>query len=66
MLHELKARFPALPVYDPIDALCDREQCYLMRAGVLLFRDNHHLSVNGSKLLADDLKKWMAKNGLLD
>jgi peptidoglycan/LPS O-acetylase OafA/YrhL len=66
MLRALREKFPALPVYDPIDALCDAERCYLMRDGVLLYRDNHHLSVNGSKLLADDLKKWMAKNRLLD
>jgi hypothetical protein len=66
MLRTLRGRFPALAVYDPIDALCDRQRCYLMRDDVLLYRDNHHLSVNGSKLLAGDLKRWMAANKLLD
>jgi hypothetical protein len=66
MLRALRERFPALAVYDPIDALCDRERCYLMRERVLLYRDNHHLSVNGSRLLAGDLKRWLAANKLLD
>jgi peptidoglycan/LPS O-acetylase OafA/YrhL len=66
LLHDLRGRFPDLAVYDPIDVFCDRVRCYLMREGVLLFRDNHHLSVNGSKLLASDLKRWMAANRLLD
>jgi peptidoglycan/LPS O-acetylase OafA/YrhL len=66
LLRNLQAAFPALAVYDPIDALCDAERCYLMRDGVLLYRDNHHLSVNGSKLVAADMKKWMAANKLLD
>ena len=62
----LRAEFPALAVYDPIGALCEGDLCYLMRDGVLLYRDNHHLSVNGSKLVAIDLKRWMASNKLLD
>lgn len=65
-VRDLRAKFPSLAVYDPIDALCDRELCYLMRDGVLLYRDNHHLSVNGSRLVASDLKRWMAANRLLD
>lgn len=66
LLRGLRKKFPDLAVFDPIDSLCDQERCYLMRNGVLLFRDNHHLSVNGSKLLASDLKRWMAGNKLLD
>jgi len=65
-LRDLLKKFPDLAVFDPIDSFCDQDRCYLMRDGVLLFRDNHHLSVNGSKHLARDLKRWMAEKKLLD
>ena len=66
MLRDLRRKVPDLAVYDPLGVLCDAGRCYLMRDGVLLYRDNHHLSVNGSKRLAMDLKKWLAGKGLLD
>ncbi|HUK04753.1 MAG TPA: SGNH hydrolase domain-containing protein, partial [Burkholderiales bacterium] len=66
LLQELLRKIPDLAVYDPIASLCDARRCYLMRNGVLLYRDNHHLSVNGSKLVARDLKRWLAEKRLLD
>ncbi len=66
LLRALRENFPDLAVYDPIESLCDQARCYLMRDGELLYRDRSHLSVNGSKHLANDLKKWMAGNNLLD
>ena len=65
LVRELGLRFAGLPVYDPIDALCGPERCYLMRDGVLLYRDNHHLSVNGSRRIALHMKRWLADNRLL-
>jgi peptidoglycan/LPS O-acetylase OafA/YrhL len=37
-----------LTVLDPMDVLCDADQCYGMRDGTLLYRDDDHLSIAGS------------------
>jgi peptidoglycan/LPS O-acetylase OafA/YrhL len=42
---------PRLQVVDPFEALCDSRYCYAVRDGVLLYRDDHHLSVAGSEFV---------------
>ena len=52
LIHELLTYEPALRVVDPIENFCDRDRCFLMRDHTLYYRDQHHLSVSGSKLMA--------------
>ena len=40
---------PHLHVVDPMDVLCDAKQCHAMIDGVLMYRDDDHLSIEGSK-----------------
>ena len=48
LLDRMKERFPDLWVFDPLPLLCDDAACYLMKDGHLLYRDQHHLSLDGS------------------
>lgn len=44
VLHE----FPGIKVWDPARDLCDDQYCWAMKEGVLLYRDEAHLSESGS------------------
>lgn len=48
IISRLKAANPSIDVHDPIDLMCDTEQCSYAREHVILYRDSHHLSVRGS------------------
>ena len=51
---KLKQRFPELSVIDPLRILCGRD-CPLIMGDTLLYRDSHHLSKRGSRLVAREL-----------
>ncbi|WP_281039946.1 SGNH hydrolase domain-containing protein [Rhizobium sp. AG855] len=40
-------------IFDPMSALCDPDRCFAMADGKLLYRDDNHLSTEGSLFLAD-------------
>jgi peptidoglycan/LPS O-acetylase OafA/YrhL len=40
---------PDLHVVDPMEVLCDAAECHAMIDGVLMYRDDHHLSMAGSR-----------------
>ena len=39
---------PDLHVVDPMDALCDARRCHAVINGYLMYRDDHHLTVEGA------------------
>lgn len=51
----LRSRYPRLIVFDPLDALCARDECRVVAGNVLMYRDSHHLSTRGSKVVAEKL-----------
>lgn len=51
MIDKLKVDFPRLKILDPFDTLCDSTVCFLVLDGKPLYRDQDHLSVDGSNLL---------------
>lgn len=53
------ARFPAVSVFDPQPQLCDANSCRAMQAGTLLYLDDDHLSVAGSRLLGRSVVEAM-------
>ena len=55
LITRLKAVHPKLVVFDPLPLFCDAKSCYLVRRGTVLFRDQTHLSVAGSDLVATQL-----------
>lgn len=48
--------FPSVIVYDPLDLFCDTSKCYAMRNGVMLYRDDDHISVAGASTVIDGLR----------
>ncbi len=49
--------FPSVKVFDPAVLLCDTQYCWAMKEGKMLYRDDDHLSVEGSRFIARELAK---------
>lgn len=47
--------FPEVQVFDAAKTLCDEKFCWAVLGGKMLYRDDDHLSVDGSELLAKGL-----------
>jgi peptidoglycan/LPS O-acetylase OafA/YrhL len=52
---ELGARHANLKVFDPLDVLCSADRCAIDRGDFMLYRDSHHLSDRGSRIVARGL-----------
>jgi peptidoglycan/LPS O-acetylase OafA/YrhL len=53
------AKFSDVHVIDGNDAFCDETACRMNGDGVLMFRDNNHLSIEGSRALAERMAPQM-------
>jgi hypothetical protein len=51
--------FPAVQVFDAAAELCDTQWCWAMKDGQMLYRDDDHLSVQGSLHVARALAKLL-------
>lgn len=49
LLNRVFADFPSVEVFDPLPYFCDDEYCRAMKDDRILYRDQHHLSLQGSK-----------------
>jgi len=59
-LYHVLERHPAVSVIDPVGYMCDARACYGRRDGVLLYRDDDHLSLGGSYWVAGQLRDAFA------
>lgn len=50
-----------VPLFNPIDLVCDEGHCSLIKKERLIYRDSHHLSITGSKLVSNNLILWLNK-----
>lgn len=64
MIDPILRDFPEVRVFDPTDALCDDKYCWVMKDGQMLYRDNNHFSLAGSRYIARFFGAAM-KRGLL-
>ena len=55
----------AVPVFDPWNLFCGELGCAMARGGTLLFRDNDHLNLPGSREVGRWLEREMRGKGLL-
>lgn len=60
LLDKLKKEFPDVQVYDPLDLFCSGEVCGYKRNGIILYRDSHHLTLEGSDLYGKKFTQWFA------
>ena len=59
-IRALQARWQ-LQVADPKDALCDGDRCRIEAGGQPLYRDRHHLSTAGARLVTSSLEPCFAE-----
>jgi hypothetical protein len=53
----LEAEFPDhVRWFDPTPYFCDQQKCRIMENGQMLYVDFNHVSVAGSRMIADALK----------
>lgn len=56
-LESLLQQFPAIVQIDPGKIFCDSENCRIRQDGVLLYRDDDHLSIDGARWLGVRLQE---------
>src|SRR5207237_2975320 len=52
VVRQMQDEFPWLRVFDPVPIICDAVWCPAMEGSRLLYRDDHHLSRDGSHFFA--------------
>ena len=60
-MEKLSAHNPGLVLLDPEPLFCNKTTCYGIRNGQLLYSDDDHLSVAGSKYVASELSSLVFK-----
>lgn len=55
IVSQVASEFPMVKIFDAAAQLCDNKYCYAMSNGKLLYRDDDHLTIIGSKLIAEKL-----------
>ena len=56
MIERVGRGYPLVWRYQPADAVCEAGHCSPVHDGKLLFRDRHHLGVEGARLHAERLR----------
>lgn len=59
MVQELQSKYPSILVFDPVPLLCNSQTCTYKIGDVVMYRDSHHLSINGSKLYGTVFIEWL-------
>lgn len=54
--------FPQVKVFDAATPLCDKEYCWALIEGQILYRDRGHLSDSGSNFVAPFLRELLIKS----
>jgi peptidoglycan/LPS O-acetylase OafA/YrhL len=54
---------PEVRIVDPARLVCGERQCHAVRDGVALYFDDHHLSLAGARLVADEVIARARGNG---
>ncbi len=49
--------YPTVKIFDAPAYLCDKEWCWAKKDGILLYRDDNHLSLEGARLIGSELRK---------
>ncbi len=57
--------FPSVQTFDAAAQLCDDKWCWAMKDGKMLYRDDVHLSLEGSRYLAKELVKLITPESTL-
>lgn len=61
MLVKLNKKFSSVNVFDPKEFFCDSETCSFKIEDLVLYRDSHHLTLDGSNYYGQAFLKWLNK-----
>jgi hypothetical protein len=61
MIASLKRDFPSILVFDPMPILCTSQACSYKSGATIMYRDSHHLTLNGSELYGKLFISWLNK-----
>ncbi|WP_426074149.1 acyltransferase family protein [Janthinobacterium sp. DSP2-3-3] len=59
-LQRLKREFPSVNIYDPLNIFCSEKFCSYRTAEKILYRDSHHLTLDGSDTYGNKFALWLA------
>jgi len=51
LMHKMQSKYSKVALVDSFEAFCDPLNCYARKDGVMMYRDNNHLTAHGSKQL---------------
>jgi len=60
-IFNLSKKYKNIVILDPKNLFCDDKYCYAIRKGNMLYADDDHISITGSKILAKFFKKELLK-----
>ena len=66
LILSLKHAHPQIKIFDPTPSLCDTLACYVRKDERFIYRDDHHLSLYGSSLVAKQFLPWLRALDLED
>lgn len=61
ILARVTAQHPDVRVYDPLDVMCDEQNCSMLGDGVMRYRDSNHLSLRGSEMVGRSFIDWFER-----
>jgi peptidoglycan/LPS O-acetylase OafA/YrhL len=56
-LTKILNKFSIVRIFDPRKILCDNNRCYIIKNGIPLYWDSDHLTIEGSKIIIEELIK---------
>jgi peptidoglycan/LPS O-acetylase OafA/YrhL len=59
ILSKLKVKYPEILVFNPMEYMCNKQNCQITYKHHLLYRDSHHLSIAGSQYIGNKLVHWI-------
>lgn len=59
VLRQLRADMPTIEIIDAMDSLCDTQNCYAKKDGVVLYADKKHVNLYGSALVTAQLMRHL-------
>lgn len=59
-LERLKKEFPSVNIFDPLSLFCSGKTCSYRTADKILYRDSHHLTLDGSDIYGKRFLQWLS------
>lgn len=52
-IYDLSSKYPTITILDPKELFCDKQYCYAIKNGKLMYADDNHHSTDGSQMQAE-------------